>query len=152
MRRRHLLLALLLPASAGAQPLGAPATPPVALPPLPPIPLAPGVTELPPGAWRITFPPDRDTPDAAQRAALLRIGAALHAGTSGRITLNSEASPGEDASTQRRLSLVRARAVKDALVAGGLDETRVDIRALGRTSTPRDLVDVLSPTAPRVPN
>lgn len=151
MTRRHLMLALLLPAAAAAQPLGAPATPPVALPPLPPIPLAPGITEMPPGAWRITFPPESDAPDAAQREALLRLGAALQAGTIGRITLNSEASAGEDVSTHRRLSLARARAVKRALVAGGLDETRVDIRALGRTAQRRDAVDVLSPTAPRAP-
>ncbi len=153
MASRRLLLALMLPVpalgTALAQPLGAPATPPPALPPMPAIRLAPGITELPPGAWRITFAADQDTLDAEQRAALGRLGAALHASTSGRILLNSEASRGEDVSTHRRTSLMRARLVKAALVAGGLDETRVDIRALGRTEQARDVVDVLSPTSPR---
>lgn len=140
---RRIFLALLFPAPALAQAPGAPALT------LPPIRLAPGVLPLSPGAWRITFPPERNAPDAEQTAALRRMGAALQAGSLGRITLNSEASAGEDASTHRRLSLARARAVKDALVAGGLDETRVDIRALGRTANARDAVDVLGPTAPR---
>lgn len=149
MARRRLLLALLLPLPAQAQPLGAPAAPPVALPPMPPLRLAPGVTELPPGAWRVTFGPYRDSLEPAQQAALGRLGAALNTSTMGRILLNSEASGGEDLSTHRRLSLARARTVKAALVAGGLAETRVDIRALGRTDNGRDVVDVLSPTAPR---
>lgn len=148
MWRRHLLLALPWTAPALAQ---LPAPPAVELPPLPPIRLAPGIAALPGGAWRITFTPTQETPDVPQREALERLGAALQGGSLGRITLNSEASAGEDVSTHRRLSLARARAVKDALVAGGLDETRVDIRALGRTANPRDMVDVLSPTAPRAP-
>jgi hypothetical protein len=145
---RRLLLALLWPAPTLAQPA---ATPPAALPPLPAIRLARGVTQLPPGAWRVAFAPEREVPEAEQIAALGRIGAALQAGSLGRITLNSEASTGEDISTHRRLSLARARAVKDALVAGGLDDTRVDIRALGRTASGLDVVDILSPTAPRPP-
>ncbi len=153
MASRRLLLALLLPAPALgpalAQPPGAPATLPPALPPMPAIRLARGITELPQGAWRITFAADQDALDAEQRAALGRLGAALHASTTGRILLNSEASRGEDVSTHRRTSLARARAVKAALVAGGLEETRVDIRALGRTEQARDVVDVLSPTSPR---
>jgi len=157
MASRRLILALLLPVPALepalgpalAQPLSVPATPPLALPPMPVIRLAPGMAELPQGAWRITFAADQDALDAEQRAALGRLGAALHASTTGRILLNSEASRGEDVSTHRRTSLARARAVKAALVAGGLQETRVDIRALGRTEQARDVVDVLSPTSPR---
>lgn len=146
--RRRLLPALFWTAPALAQ---LPAVPPVELPPLPDIRLAPGMEALPGGAWRIAFRPAEEAPSAAQTEALGRLGAILQAGSLGRITLNAEASTGEDISTQRRLSLARARAVKAALVAGGLDETRVDIRALGRTATPRDVVDVLSPTAPRAP-
>jgi outer membrane protein OmpA-like peptidoglycan-associated protein len=41
---------------------------------------------------------------------------------------------GIDLSTTRRLSLVRARAVKAALVAGGLAETRIDIRPMGHSA------------------
>lgn len=139
MLRRHLLLALLLPVPGLAQP---PAT-------LPPIPLARGVTPLPPAGWRVTFPADLDSLEVEQRAALARLGAALKTGTAGRILLQAEATSGDDLSTQRRLSLARARAVKAALVEGGLEETRVDIRALGRTGNAQDVVDVLSPTAPR---
>ncbi len=149
MARRRLLLALMLPLPALAQPLGSPATPPVALPPMPALRLAPGMTELPQGAWRISFAPDRDNLEPAQQAALERLGAALNTSSLGRILLNSEASTGVDVSTHRRLSLARARAVKAALVAGGLPEARIDIRALGRTESARDAVDVLSPTAPR---
>jgi outer membrane protein OmpA-like peptidoglycan-associated protein len=149
MARRRLLLALFLPLPALAQPLGTPATPPVALPPMPRLRLAPGITELPQGAWRITFAPDRDSLEPAQQAAVERLGAALNTSSLGRILLNSEASGGVDLSTHRRLTLARARAVKAALVAGGLAETRVDIRALGRTENGRDVVDVLSPTTPR---
>ena len=149
MTRRRLLLALLLPMPALAQPLGTPAAPPVVLPPMPRLRLAPGVTELPQGAWRVTFVPNRDMLEPPQQAALERLGAALNTSSLGRILLNSEASGGEDLSTHRRLTLARARAVKAALVTGGLAETRVDIRALGRTDNGRDVVDVLSPTAPR---
>lgn len=143
MLNRRAMLALLLPTPALAQ---APGTP---LPPLPPIRLGRGVAQLSAGAWRVAFPVEAEAPDAEQRAALGRLGAALQAGTLGRVTLNAEASAGDDISTHRRLSLARARAVKAALVAGGLNETRVDIRALGRTEHARDVVDVLSPTAPR---
>lgn len=149
MARRRLLLALLLPAPALAQPLGTPATPPVALPPMPPLNLPQGVIALPGGAWRVTFPAERGTLEAEQRAALERLGAALAASSVGRVLLNSEASGGEDLSTYRRLTLARARSVKAALVAGGLAETRVDIRALGRTANGRDAVEILSPTTPR---
>lgn len=149
MARRRLLLALLLPAPALAQPLGTPATPPVALPPMPPLNLPQGVIALPGGAWRVTFHAERGTLEAEQRAALERLGAALAASSVGRVLLNSEASGGEDLSTYRRLTLARARSVKAALVAGGLAETRVDIRALGRTANGRDAVEILSPTTPR---
>ncbi|MBS7789889.1 hypothetical protein KTR66_07780 [Roseococcus sp. SDR] len=154
MPRRRLFLALLLLAppfggAALAQPLGAPATPPVSLPPMPTLQLPRSMAELPQGAWRVTFPANRDALEADQRAALERLGAALQMSTSGRVLLNSEASGGDDLSTHRRLSLARARAVKAALVAGGLSETRVDIRPLGRTANGRDAVDILSPTAPR---
>lgn len=153
MPRRRLLLALLLASPALgpalAQPPGAQATPPAPLPPMPALDLPRGIAELPQGAWRVTFAAERDTPDPAQRAALERLGAALQASTIGRVLLNSETSGGEDLSTHRRLTLARARAVKAALVAGGLAETRVDIRALGRTANGRETVDILSPTAPR---
>jgi len=145
MTMRRVLLAFLVATPAGAQPI-APAAPP---PPLPLITLGRGVTALPQGVWRVTFSPERDVLEAEQRAALGRLAAVLKAGTVGRITLVAEAGAGDDISTQRRLTLARARAVKSALVAGGLEETRIDIRALGRTPNGRNGVDILAPTAPR---
>ncbi len=103
-----------------------------------------GLRRLPQGAWRLSFEPGTDTPSALQRLGLMRLGGALARETTGRITLWSEVAGGEDdVSTTRRLALRRALAVRAALVAGGLAETRVDIRALGRTEAERDLVDIL---------
>ena len=45
----------------------------------------------------------------------------------------------------RRASLARAQAVKAALVAGGLDATRIDLRPFGRLPAAVDAVDVLPP-------
>lgn len=119
------------------------------MPPLPAIPLARGVTDLPPGAWRIAFLPEREALEPEQRAAPTASEPRCKTGTSGRICWVSEASRGEDVSTFRRTALARARAVKAALVAGGLDETRIDIRSVTRGTPPSDRVDVLTPTAPR---
>ena len=80
-----------------------------------------------------------------QRIVLGRVGAVLNTGSVGRVTLISEVGEGTDLSTTRRLSLARARAVRAALVAGGLAETRIDIRAMGHTAAHRDTVDVLGP-------
>jgi hypothetical protein len=142
MSSRRALLALTMiaaPGVAGAQSRGAPA-PPLALPA--------GMSPLPHGAYRVAFRGNAITlPDGAAEA-LAEIGrrlAATPAGT-GRITVEAQASgPRNDASTARRVSLDRAIAVRKALVAGGLDETRVDVRALGRTADALDAADVLPP-------
>ena len=150
MPGRRAFLALFFVQPIAAQPVAAqPVVPPPALPPLPPVTLGRGVAAIPPGVWRVSFSPERDVLEAEQRAALGRLAGVLQRGTIGRITLMAEASAGDDVSTHRRLTLARARAVKAALVAGGLGETRIDIRALGRTEAGRDIVDVLAPTAPR---
>lgn len=147
MRRRALLAALLpLPGLAAAQAPGSGATPPPPLPPLPNIQLARGIVLLEPGAWRVAFASGAEVLEAPQRIVLGRIGAVLNTGTEGRVTLIAEVAEGIDLSTTRRVSLARARAVKAALVAGGLAETRIDIRAMGHTSSQRDAVDVLAPT------
>ncbi len=145
MRRRLAFTLLLLPLPAVAQPL--PATPLPALPPLPAVPLVRGVTMPADGTWRVEFHAGAETLEVAQRTMLGQLGRVLEAGSIGRVTLIAEVSEGDDLSTTRRLSLVRARAVKAALVAGGLSEIRVDIRAMGRTEAGRDAVDVLAPTA-----
>jgi len=136
---RRALLALMVAAPAAAQPAA----------PLSQVTLGRGVAAIPPGVWRIAFSPERDALEVEQRAALGRLAAVLQSATVGRVTLLAEASEGSDVSTHRRLTLARALAVKAALVAGGLNETRIDIRALGRTPNGRDGVDVLAPTAPR---
>lgn len=149
MQRRALLPASLLalvPGLATAQAPGMGAPPPPPLPPLPNVPLTRGIAALEPGAWRVEFPPGGEVLEAPQRIVLGRIGAVLNTGSVGRVTLISEVGEGNDLSATRRLSLARARAVRAALVAGGLAETRIDLRAMGRTAANRDAVDVLAPT------
>ena len=147
MRRRALLPGLLLlPGLARAQVPGAGAAPaPQPLPPLPHVALTRGITLIEPGAWRVEFPSGSEMLAAPQRIVLGRIGAILQAGSVGRVTLISEVGDGSDLSATRRLSLARARAVKAALVAGGLSERRIDIRAMGQAAARRDTVDVLGP-------
>lgn len=149
--RRALLLGMLPLASgtAAQSPLGGSAAPPPPLPPLPPVALAPGVDVAGAGTWRVAFRTDSDALAPDQQAAIGRLAAVLAAGSVGRVTLIAMASSGDDASTQRRLALARGLRVKAALIAGGLPETRIDIRALGRTEAARDSVDILAPTAPR---
>lgn len=145
MKRRLALAALTglaLPGPAGAQaPRGAPA-PPIALPA--------GMSPLPNGAFRVTFRAGEQALPAGVAPALAEIGRRLAerpAGT-GRITVEGQASgPSNDSSTARRVSLARAVAVRSALAAGGLDETRVDVRPLGRTARVLDAADILPPEA-----
>jgi outer membrane protein OmpA-like peptidoglycan-associated protein len=144
MIRRRVLLALpmlALPSAAGAQQRGAPA-PPLALPA--------GMSPLPQGAYRVTFRGNETTLPAGAAEALAEIGKRLAATPvgSGRIAVEGQANgPRNDASTARRISLERATVVRRALVAGGLDETRVDVRPLGRTPAGLDAADVLPPGA-----
>lgn len=108
------------------------------------------VAALPGGGWRLALPADARAPSEAQRAALAEIGRRLAQQSTGRVTIWSEVSEaGDDVSALRRRSLERARAARAALVAGGLPETRVDIRALGRTAAARDVLDVMPPGLPR---
>lgn len=147
IRRRHLaalpMLAAALPAAAQA-PRGAPA---------PPLPLPPGMSPLPGGhGWRLAFRSGEQALPQGAAPTLAEIGrrlAALPAGQ-GRVTVEGQASgPANDASAARRIALARALAVRQGLVAGGLEETRVDVRALGRTGAGLDAADILPPDAPR---
>ncbi|MCX8132971.1 MAG: hypothetical protein N3D18_03285 [Roseococcus sp.] len=136
--RRALLLSLIL-SGARAEPRA----------PLPdPVP-APGLAALPGGGWRLLFGREEERPSPEQRLTLMEIGNILAAYTQGRVTLWAEVALGEDVSETRRLALRRALAVREALVLGGLPETRVDLRPLGRTAARRDVVDILPPGVPR---
>jgi hypothetical protein len=138
LRRALLLLPLLGPA-ARAEPRA----------PLPePLP-APGIAALPGGGWRLAFAREEERPGPEQRLTLMEIGNILAAYTQGRVTLWAEVALGEDVSEARRLALRRALAVREALVLGGLPETRVDVRPLGRTEARRDVVDILPPGVAR---
>lgn len=102
------------------------------------------------GGWRLDFAPGEAALDAAARDALAHIAPGLAALSQGRITVQAQASgPADDASLARRLSLARAIAVRDALVAAGLPATRIDIRALGRRDPPADRAEILPPGVPR---
>jgi outer membrane protein OmpA-like peptidoglycan-associated protein len=134
MNRRRSLLALLpiaLPVPAGAQLVAA----------------------RPQGGWRVVFGAGEAALSDAGRAAVERIGATLAArrpASEGRVTVEGQASgPADDVSSARRLSLARAIAVREALVAGGLAATQVDVRALGRTEAALDIADILPPGTPR---
>ena len=124
--------------------------PPVQLTPLrpqAPQPLAGpflGLQSLPQGGFRLRFSGTQLT--AAQSAAVQALARNLAMLPQGRITVEAQvAAPADDVSAARRLSLVRAQAVKSALIAGGLTPTRIDLRPLGRLSGPQDAVDILPP-------
>jgi outer membrane protein OmpA-like peptidoglycan-associated protein len=161
------LLASLHPAA--AQPTGAeeviPA-PPAAVPPspadlarqppaAPPAPaaalrgLAAGLEALPDGGARLRFPAGSPVLPPGADAGLAAFGRRLAAGPEGRVTVTAQASgPAADISEARRASLARAIAVKDALAAGGLAPTRIDLRPMGRTGEALDAVDIQPPAPP----
>jgi hypothetical protein len=145
MKRRRLLAALPLlalpgvPRAQGVAPRGAP-PPPLALPT--------GMAPLPHGAYRVQFRPGEAALPNGVAPTLAEIGrrlASQPAGT-GRVTVEAQVSgPANDASTARRVALARANEVRNGLVAGGLDATRVDVRPLGRTTAGIDVADILPP-------
>jgi glucose/arabinose dehydrogenase len=164
-RRALLLAALLPPLSALAQEEVVPADPAVA-PPVParlpdqpnpmvpatpqpavPLQLPPGMESLPEGAWRLRFPPGAEAVPESATPALTQLGRSLASGTEGRVVILTQASGPEDASTARRISLARGLAVKQALAAGGLPPTRIDIRPMGRTAERLDIADIQPPAA-----
>ncbi len=102
------------------------------------------------GGWRILLPPEaRDLPGGL-RATLAEIAQRLKTTTTGRVTIIAQApAPALEHSFARRLSLERAIATRNALVAGGLEATRIDLRPVGRQPNGVDVVDILPPGAAR---
>lgn len=143
-RRALLPLLLLLPAAAAVAQRSAPPTP---------LPLPAGMSPLRDGAYRLAFRFGEATLPNGTAATLAEIGRRLAAASApghGRVTVEGQASgPANDVSAARRLALARAIAVRDALVAGGLEETRIDVRALGRTAAALDVADILPPGVTR---
>ncbi|MCO6418248.1 hypothetical protein JYK14_19060 [Siccirubricoccus sp. KC 17139] len=162
-RRALLLLALALPLPAAAEDEPVPREPALAPPeparlpdrpaPSPAAPAArtapqqslPGMEALPSGAWRLRFGEGVAEVPQAAAPALAELGRRLAAGPPGRVTILAQASGPEDVSTARRLSLARGFAVKQALEAGGLPATRIDIRPMGRTPDGLDSADIQPP-------
>lgn len=104
------------------------------------------------GGWRVLFAPGAEALPEGAAAALAAIGRQLAERPAGfgRVTVEGQASgPAEDASAARRLSLARAVAVRDALAAGGLATTQVDVRPLGLVAAGRDMAEILPPGAAR---
>ncbi|WP_439597152.1 OmpA family protein [Falsiroseomonas sp.] len=131
MMRRALLATLLLPS---ASPMAA----------------GPARPEGPAGAVRLGFARGEARLDATARQTIASLAPHLATVTQGRITIEAQASgPANDASIARRLSLARAMAVRDALVAAGVEPTRIDLRGLGLLDPPADAADILPPGTPR---
>lgn len=111
-----------------------------------PLALPAGMEALPQGGFRLRFADGAGGLPPAAAASLAELGRRLAAGPARRIVLTSQASgPEADVSLARRLSLARGLAVKQALAAGGLPPTRIDLRPMGRTADPLDAVDVQPP-------
>lgn len=137
----------------------APVPPPVQAAPPPPAPVAgpapapaPQVAAAPPAARaadgplaRLGFAAGSAELDAAGKAALAPVIAELQRDSNARLQLQAFAAGGDDQGGQaRRLSLSRALAVRAQLIEQGIASTRMDVRALGRTTEgPPDRVDLV---------
>lgn len=129
---------------AGPQPATALSPPALALRGLPA-----GLEALPNGGARLRFPAGTDSLPQGAEGSLADLGRRIAAGPAGRVTVTAQASgPVADISAARRTSLARAIAVKQALAAGGLAPTRIDLRPMGRTGEAFDAVDIQPPEPP----
>lgn len=123
-------------------------------PPAPPLALVDPAMPLPDGPLRVVFDAASAAIPASAEPLIGAIAARLTREETARLQLRSYASGSEDTAREaRQLSLARALAVRERLVAYGVRSTRVDIRALGtgrpgaaggdtRPPGPDDRVDV----------
>ncbi len=141
------------PAAAPPQPadLARPAPPAAGSPAKPALrDLPPGLEALPDGGARLRLAAEASALAPAAERSVAELGRRLADGPPGRVTVTAQASgPATDVSTARRLSLARALAVKQALAAGGLPPTRIDLRPMGRTDQALDAVDIQPPEPAR---
>lgn len=125
-----------------APPAEAPAPPPP-----PPVSAAAGTNASTIGnGLRLTFRSGETELNPASIAAIDGIaqGVQSHANSSVNVVAYAAPTP-DDPSTARRLSLSRALAVRSALIADGVNSSRIYVRALGGSDTgngPDDRVDV----------
>jgi outer membrane protein OmpA-like peptidoglycan-associated protein len=137
------------PAAAPPTPVAPPPAPAVAAPAPAP---APQVAAAPPAARaadgpiaRLAFNAGSAEINDAGKTALGAVIAELQRDPAARLQLQAFASGGDDQGGQaRRLSLSRALAVRGQLIEQGIASTRMDVRALGRTTDgPPDRVDIV---------
>ncbi len=108
-----------------------------------------GLEALPDGGARLRFTAGAEALPQGAEGSLADLGRRIAAGPAGRVTVTAQASASaSDISAARRLSLARAIAVKQALAAGGLAPTRIDLRPMGRTGEALDAVDIQPPEPP----
>jgi outer membrane protein OmpA-like peptidoglycan-associated protein len=141
------------PDTAVVNPIPAP-EPPAGAPPPPPPPVSEtAATKAAPtnAGLRLTFAPGASDLNPDSTASIKDLTSAAPAGDG--TTFNVQAyAPGtaDDPSTARRISLARAMAVRNALVADGVPSARIFVRALGAQhgDGPPDRVDISVEGAP----
>lgn len=89
------------------------------------------VPALPDGALTVEFARDSDQVPSAASSLIATLAVRLQAEPNLRLQLRSYAQATDDPRDARRISLNRAMAVRERLVAAGVRSTRVDVRALG---------------------
>jgi len=135
------------PPAAATEPVAPPAPAMTAAPPPPPPITTSSTTRAAetPAGMRLTFDPAATDLSAASVDAIKRfVGAAPNADTVSYNVLAYAAGKADDASVARRLALSRALAVRSALVAEGIQSSRIYVRALGAQAGggPPDRVDI----------
>jgi outer membrane protein OmpA-like peptidoglycan-associated protein len=133
------------PQTASINPI-APPPPAASPPPPPPVSASAGTVATPVSkGLRLTFEPGKSDLTPASAAQIRQLASDIRLGDTTTFNVAAYA-PGtaDDPSTARRLSLSRAMAVRQALVADGVPSTRIFVRALGAEygNGPANRVDI----------